>query len=72
MSGPREAAPPPTQAAPTAAAAARPGAAEAGRPVGAPLPSEQLLQGRKVVEISHHGTVYRLQATRQGKLILTK
>ena len=74
MSGPREAAPPPTQAAPTAAAAAdaRRGDAEAGRPVGAPLPSEQLLQGRKVVEISHHGTVYRLQATRQGKLILTK
>ena len=38
----------------------------------APLPSEQLLQGRRVVEIAHNGEVYRLQATRFGKLILTK
>lgn len=38
----------------------------------APMPSEQLLQGRKTVEISHNGSVYRLQATRLGKLILTK
>ena len=38
----------------------------------APLPSEALLKGRKTVEISHNGAVYRLQATRQGKLILTK
>ncbi|MDO5289904.1 MAG: hemin uptake protein HemP [Pseudomonadota bacterium] len=37
-----------------------------------PLPSEQLLQGRKAIEISHNGSVYRLQATRLGKLILTK
>jgi hemin uptake protein HemP len=37
-----------------------------------PLPSEQLLQGRRLVEISHNGEVYRLQATRLGKLILTK
>ena len=37
-----------------------------------PLPSEALLQGRKTIEISHNGAVYRLQATRQGKLILTK
>lgn len=37
-----------------------------------PLPSEQLLQGRRVVEITHNGEVYRLQATRLGKLILTK
>ena len=37
-----------------------------------PLPSELLLKGRKTVEISHNGAVYRLQATRQGKLILTK
>jgi hemin uptake protein HemP len=37
-----------------------------------PLPSEQLLQGRRVVEIAHNGEVYRLQATRLGKLILTK
>ncbi|HOB66847.1 hemin uptake protein HemP [Ottowia sp.] len=38
----------------------------------APLPSDQLLRGRKTVEISHNGAVYRLQQTRQGKLILTK
>ena len=38
----------------------------------APLPSEALLQGRRLVEIEHNGEVYRLQATRLGKLILTK
>jgi hemin uptake protein HemP len=37
-----------------------------------PLPSDQLLQGRRVVEIAHNGEIYRLQATRLGKLILTK
>ncbi len=37
-----------------------------------PLPSGQLLQGRKIVEIEHNGAIYRLQATRLGKLILTK
>jgi hemin uptake protein HemP len=37
-----------------------------------PLPSEQLLRGRRLVEITHNGEVYRLQATRLGKLILTK
>jgi hemin uptake protein HemP len=43
---------------------------EAERP--APLPSELLLRGRRLVEIAHNGEVYRLQATRLGKLILTK
>lgn len=38
----------------------------------APLSSDALLRGRKLVEISHNGEVYRLQATRLGKLILTK
>jgi hemin uptake protein HemP len=37
-----------------------------------PLASSELLQGAKCVEISHNGSVYRLQATRLGKLILTK
>ena len=37
-----------------------------------PMRSDELLQGRKTVEISHNGAVYRLQATRLGKLILTK
>ena len=38
----------------------------------APVPSEALLRGRRLVEIAHNGEVYRLQATRLGKLILTK
>jgi hemin uptake protein HemP len=45
-------------------------AVDANRP--ASLPSEQLLRGRRLVEITHNGEVYRLQATRLGKLILTK
>lgn len=36
------------------------------------LSSDSLLRGQKAVTISHNGSVYRLQATRQGKLILTK
>ena len=53
--------------------AAAPSPATTGEPWRAPpLPSEQLLQGRRVVEIAHNGEVYRLQATRLGKLILTK
>ena len=36
------------------------------------LDSQVLLRGNNSVEITHRGTVYRLQATRQGKLILTK
>lgn len=34
--------------------------------------SQALLQGRKAVTIHHNGALYRLQATRLGKLILTK
>lgn len=34
--------------------------------------SSEILQGQKTVEISHNGSIYRLQATRLGKLILTK
>jgi hemin uptake protein HemP len=34
--------------------------------------STELLQGRKAVAIHHNGSVYRLQATKLGKLILTK
>jgi len=36
------------------------------------VPSTALLRGARSVEIEHHGVVYKLQATRQGKLILTK
>lgn len=43
------------------------------RPQGAAaLDSRALLQGGKAVAIRHNGELYRLQATRQGKLILTK
>lgn len=34
--------------------------------------SADLLKGQKVIEIKHNGAVYRLQATKLGKLILTK
>jgi len=34
--------------------------------------SSDLLRGKKAVTISHNGSTYRLQATRLGKLILTK
>ncbi len=33
--------------------------------------SHALLQGQKAVTIHHNGALYRLQATRLGKLILT-
>ncbi|HMN21252.1 MAG TPA: hemin uptake protein HemP [Ottowia sp.] len=38
----------------------------------APLASEYLLRGRREIAISHNGAIYRLRATRLGKLILTK
>ena len=34
--------------------------------------SSEILRGQKTVEINHNGSTYRLQATRLGKLILTK
>jgi hemin uptake protein HemP len=34
--------------------------------------SDVLLKGKKELIIEHQGRLYRLQATRQGKLILTK
>lgn len=34
--------------------------------------SEALLRGQKFVTIVHNGASYRLQATKLGKLILTK
>lgn len=37
-----------------------------------PLQSADLFNGEKVVQIAHHGEIYRLQTTKLGKLILTK
>ena len=37
-----------------------------------PLLSTSLMQGQKMVEIVHNGSLYKLQATKLGKLILTK
>lgn len=39
---------------------------------GCTVDSFDLLQGQKAVAITHNGLIYRLQATRLGKLILTK
>jgi len=49
-----------------AAAGALPAAGTAG------VDSALLLNGQKAVTIVHNGTPYRLQATKLGKLILTK
>ncbi len=48
------------------------GAANAVAGHAAGLDSNTLLQGQKAVTIVHNGTPYRLQATKLGKLILTK
>ena len=48
--------------------AARPAQAHAP----APLPSDQLLQGRKAVELRHNGSASGVQATKVGKLTVTK
>ncbi len=36
------------------------------------MPSEALLRGKKAIGILHNGNLYKLQATKLGKLILTK
>lgn len=48
------------------------GATHAAEGVAGAVDSSALLQGQKAVAISHNGSVYRLQATKLGKLILTK
>lgn len=57
----------PSTAPAAAAHIARPATGE--RPA---VDSTALLQGRKAVTIVHNGALYQLQATRLGKLILTK
>ncbi len=41
-------------------------------PADALVESADLLKGNKTVGILHNGSLYRLQATKLGKLILTK
>lgn len=36
------------------------------------IPSSALFSGATEIGIEHHGELYRLKLTRQGKLILTK
>ena len=50
---------------------ASPCASRVGMPTGC-FNSTEILRGQKAVEINHNGATYRLQATRLGKLILTK
>ena len=45
---------------------------EPGERPAALVESAELLQGHKTVGIMHNGSLYRLQATKLGKLILTK
>ncbi|MEO7159330.1 MAG: hemin uptake protein HemP [Polaromonas sp.] len=52
----------PDKASSPQAARARPGSVD----------STELLRGHKTLDICHNGSTYRLQATRLGKLILTK
>ncbi len=33
---------------------------------------EKIMRGRKMVNLLHRGEVYRLQVTKQGRLLLTK
>ena len=42
------------------------------RPAGRTISSDQLFAGEREIGIEHHGALYRLKITRQGKLILNK
>ncbi len=52
--------------------AARAAVAQRARTTPRQVDSHSLLQGRNTLIIAHQGELYRLQLTRQGKLILTK
>lgn len=54
------------------AGTATPATAPSYSAAGSAVDSNQLLRGQKAVDIVHNGSTYRLQATRLGKLILTK
>ena len=69
MSAPLVATPQPSEAGATQITAATASAAASSS---AGVDSTLLLNGQKAVTIVHNGTPYRLQATKLGKLILTK
>ncbi|WP_246660471.1 hemin uptake protein HemP [Nitratireductor sp. XY-223] len=50
----------------------RDGRSEAGKAAVKTLKSQDLFQGARELGIEHHGALYRLKITRQGKLILNK
>lgn len=52
--------------------AQRPELAQQGEMPAGAVDSNELLKGQKAVTIVHNGSLYRLQATKLGKLILTK
>jgi hemin uptake protein HemP len=49
-----------------------PGPPPESRPARKTIPSDQLLQGSREVQIAHAGETYRLLVTRNNKLILQK
>lgn len=51
---------------------ARQGEAEKTQPDVRTLRSQDLFHGARELTIDHHGALYRLKITRQGKLILNK
>jgi len=59
----------PSACAPASSQAAAP---QDGRSQNGCMDSQEILRGQKTMEINHNGLTYRLQATRLGKLILTK
>lgn len=61
-----------TAAKPAPTDACKDAQADCGSTIASVIDSDQVLQGRAAVVIAHRGLYYRLQATRQGKLILTK
>lgn len=48
------------------------GGGDSGTPVHRRIASTELMSGAREIEIDHHGELYRLRHTSNGKLILTK
>lgn len=61
-----------SQPSPAQVASPEPSLSQGRRTPESVVPSDELLRGNRSVDIKHNGSVYRLHATRSGKLILTK